>query len=249
MTVTDHMSQQPRSETSAEHPTSMLVPRALPSVAPAGHPRAAHPIRVLVAIGDELVRHAVPSLLAGDPGVEVTGQVGTFAQAQELLRAGQPEVLVVDRRLADGGCPWPVRGLHAVSPETSVVVIGMDASSGSACQAIGAGASAYVLMDVAEVDLVAAVRVAAGGGCYVSPPLSERLRAQLRAGPRKLSELQIAVLRELARGRTDAEVALQLSISVATLDGCRAEIYRRLGIASRAELAGYGVRHGLLAGG
>ncbi len=57
------------------------------------------------------------------------------------------------------------------------------------------------------------------------------------------------MLRELAHGRTDAEVALTLSISVATLDGCRAEIYRRRGIASRAELAGYGLRHGLLADG
>ncbi len=148
-------------------------------------------MRVLVAVGDALVRHAVPSLLADDPGVEVTGEVGTFAQAQELLRAGKPEALVVDRRLAHGGRPWPVREVHAVSPETSVVVIGMDASSGSACQAIGAGASAYVLMDVAEVDLVAAVRAAAAGGCFVSPLLGERLQAHGRTGPRRLSELQI----------------------------------------------------------
>ncbi len=122
----------------------------------------------------------------------------------------------------------------------------MSDDSGSACAAISAGASAYVLVDTAEMDLVEAVLAAARGGCYVSPGLADRLRAQMRAEPRELSELHTAAVRVLARGHTDGRVVEELGISAATLEACRGEIYRRLGMASRGELARYALRHGLL---
>ena len=204
-------------------------------------------MRVLVAVRDELMRRAVRIVLAEAAAVKVTGEASGVAGAVELLGAGRVEVVVVDRRVGGGAGAQSVRELRARVPGTSVVVIGMSEDSGVACEAISAGAAAYVLMDTAETDLVEAVLAAARGGCFVSPVLAQRLRAQMRAEPRELSELHTAVLCLLARGHTDARVVAQLEISTAVLEASRGEIYRRLGMASRAELARYALRHGLLA--
>jgi DNA-binding NarL/FixJ family response regulator len=99
-----------------------------------------------------------------------------------------------------------------------------------------------VLLDTAEVDLVEAVLTVARGDCYLSPPLA----GQMRPHPRELSAWHTAVLCLLARDYPDARVARELNLSMAALESCRGEIYRRLGMVSPAELARYALRHGLL---
>ncbi len=118
-----------------------------------------------------------------------------------------------------------------------------------ASEAIGAGAGGYVLKDTADCDLVGAVLDAADGHCYVSPVVTERIKAATRTEPPELSSTQIAVLRLLALGHADEEIVRELRLTDAGLEGCRAEIYRQLGLASRAELALHALRHGLLSGG
>jgi DNA-binding NarL/FixJ family response regulator len=125
----------------------------------------------------------------------------------------------------------------------------MSEDSGLACEAISAGAAGYVLLDTAEVDLAEAVLAAARGDCYVFPRLAAGLSAQTRAEPRKLSKLHTAVLCLVAHANTDAQVMHELAISAGTLEMCRSELYRQLGIASRAELTRYALRHGLLGSG
>ena len=207
---------------------------------------AALRVQVVLAVGHDFVRSAVSALLAGSAAVELVGEASDAVGALGLLGHGRVDVLVLDRQLPDGASPGSIRRLRAEAPATSVLVVAMADDTSYASEAIGAGASGYVLKDTADAELVDAVVAAARGECYVSPRVAERLRAQGRADPRELGESDRAVLRLLARGYSEDAVGRELELSVAAVEACRAEIHRTLGLASRAELARYALRHGLL---
>lgn len=204
--------------------------------------------RVVLAVSHDFMRFAVGALLVGSGVVELVGKSSDAAGALELLVRTDVDVVVLDRHLPDGGSPESIRAIRRASPGTSVVVAGMALDGGYASEAIGAGASGYVLKDMADTELVDAILAAARGECYVSPVVAARLQAQMCADPRELGASQTAVLRLIALGRRDPEIGLQLGLSELAIEACRADIHRRLGIASRSELSRYALRHGLLAG-
>jgi DNA-binding NarL/FixJ family response regulator len=123
----------------------------------------------------------------------------------------------------------------------------MAVDGGFASEAIGAGAAGYVLKDMADAELVDAILAAVRGESYVSALVAARLQAQARADPRELGAVETDVLRLIALGRRDPEIGLELGLGELALEACRADIHRRLGIASRSELSRYALRHGLLA--
>jgi DNA-binding NarL/FixJ family response regulator len=210
--------------------------------------RAVPRVRVVLAVGHDFVRRAVAMLLAGSTVVELVGQTSTALGALDLLGREGAGVLVLDRRLPDEVSPASIRHMRLAAPGTSIVVVAMGEDAGWASEAIGAGASGYVLTDTADAELIDAVLAAAHGECYVSPRVLERLRAQVRSNPRELSESQSAVLCLIARGLSEGGVARDLGLSAAEVEACRADIHRQLGLASRAGLARYALRHGLLGG-
>ena len=137
------------------------------------------------------------------------------------------------------------------SPDAKVLVLSMQDEPRYVREAFEAGASGYVLKEAADSDLVAAIREIAGGGRYVHPELGARLIAaeteeRKRADEDPLSDREREVLRLLALGHTNQEIAKELFISVRTAETHRAHIMQKLGLASRAELVRYAMAQGLL---
>ncbi len=136
-------------------------------------------------------------------------------------------------------------------PETRVLVLSMQDDPQYVRQAFSAGASGYVLKEAADTEVVAAIREVAGGGRYVHPELGARLvaaetAAEQRAEADPLSDREREVLRLLALGHTNQEIAKQLYISVRTAETHRAHIMQKLRLGSRAELVRHALEHGLL---
>jgi two-component system response regulator NreC len=161
------------------------------------------------------------------------------------VKAYHPRVLVLDVSMPGGAVLLAVRELRAKAPETAIVVTTMLDDPRFAREAIAAGATGYVLKDSADRDLPEAVRRAARGGHFVSAELEPVLAAyeDARDG---LSRRELDVLRLIGLGHTNNEIAGLLQISVRTVETHRANIHRKLGLTTRAELVRYALRRGLL---
>jgi two-component system response regulator NreC len=136
--------------------------------------------------------------------------------------------------------------IRDASPETRIVVLTMQKEPGFARQALQLGVLGYVLKEAADDELVQAVRSAATGETYLQPALGARLAAEPDAAKRDLSERETDVLRLIALGHTNAEIAEKLFISVRTVETHRAHIQQKLGVSSRAELVHSALCRGLI---
>jgi two-component system response regulator NreC len=142
-----------------------------------------------------------------------------------------------------------IPGLRQRHPDTQIVVLTMQSDPIFARDALRAGAIGYVLKEAADNELVAAVRSAARGLTYLNPGLGARLAAHgldTPALPDALSAREVEVLRLIAQGHTNSEIAAQLFLSVRTVESHRAHIQRKSGRMTRADLVTYAQKHGLL---
>jgi two-component system response regulator NreC len=133
-------------------------------------------------------------------------------------------------------------------PETKIVVLTMQDSTGFVREALRAGALGYVTKEAADAELVEAVRTAASGQPYLHPALGARLAAEPpdEGPPGGLSEREIEVLKLIALGHTNTEIASQLYLSVRTVESHRAHIQQKLRLTTRAELVRYALDHHLI---
>ena len=202
--------------------------------------------RVLIAGGGAEVRTSIRQALEAADGIEPAGEAETLALAILEAGRGKFDVLLLDQ---DGLVLLPT--LLGESPASKVVVLGTKDDPGSARAAFAAGASGYLLEDAPGSEVVAAVHEVATGGRYVNPELGARLVAAESEARRReddpLSEREREVLRLLALGHTNQEIATQLVISVRTAEAHRAHVMKKLGLSSRAELVRYALDRGLLA--
>jgi two-component system response regulator NreC len=206
-------------------------------------------ITILLADDDEVVRAGLRMLLEAEDGFEVVSEAGDIAQTERRLAAYRPRVLVLDVNLPDGSSITAIPRLRAASPQTSIVVLTTHGDPQLARDAMRAGATAFVLTEAAEEELIRAVGLAADGRTYLNPELGARLAAALPAGrglPDSLSAREVEVLGLLAAGHTNAEIASQLYLSVRTIESHRAHIQQKTQRSSRAELVTYARDHGLL---
>ena len=140
-----------------------------------------------------------------------------------------------------------IAAIRAESPDTQIVVLTMQEEPAYARQALSAGACGYVLKEAADSELVEAVRRAAAGEIYLDPALGARIaREPLPAPPDDLSEREVEVLRLIALGHTNSEIAHQLFLSVRTVETHRSHIQQKLRVSSRAELVRYALQRGLI---
>ena len=180
---------------------------------------------------------------------EVVSEAGDIAQTERRLAAYRPRVLVLDVNLPDGSSIPAIPRLREASPQTSIVVLTTQGDPQLARDAMRAGATAFVLKEAAEEELIRAVRLAADGRTYLNPQLGARLAAALPASkgpPDGLSAREVEVLGLLAAGHTNAEIASQLYLSVRTIESHRAHIQQKTQRSSRAELVTYARDHGLI---
>ena len=206
---------------------------------------------MLIVDDHAVVRSGLKLVLEEDEGIEPVGEAGSARDAIFEARALKPDVILLDVVMPDQSGLEIIPTLLHENPDTKILVLSMQDDPRYVREAFDAGASGYVLKEAADSEVVAAVREVAGGGRYVDPELGARLVAAESAERRRaeedpLSEREGEVLRLLALGHTNQEIAKQLYISVRTAETHRAHIMQKLRLSSRAELVRYALDRGLL---
>jgi len=210
----------------------------------------ADPIRLVLADDHSVVRSGLRMLLDSEPDFEVVAEAGDVETARRFVRGHQPKVLVLDLNMPGGSSLEAIPAIREESPDTQIVVLTMQQEPAFAREALSAGALGYVLKEAADDELVEAVRRAAAGESYLNPALGARIASEPPPGPPdNLSKREVDVLRLIALGHTNAEIAERLLLSVRTVETHRAHIQRKLGISTRAELVSYVIRQGLISAG
>jgi two-component system, NarL family, response regulator NreC len=203
-----------------------------------------------VAVVDDhaVVRAGVRLILGAEPDVEVVAEGSDLASALELVKALRPAVLLLDLNLPDGSGLEALPAISAESPRTKVIVLTMQEGPGFADEALAAGAWGYLLKEAADGELVGALRTVLSGRKYLDPRVGATMSSGVGAGPggSPLNERELAVVRLLARGYTNAQVADALHFSERTIEYCRSRVRLKLGIRDRAGLTEYARAEGLL---
>lgn len=208
-------------------------------------------IRVLIVDDHAVVRSGLRLLLEAEQDLEVVGEAGSAREAVLEARSCGPDVVLLDVVMpGESGIEAAPRLLHE-APAARLLVLSMQDDPSYVREAFAAGASGYVLKEAADSELVEAVRQVAAGGRYVHPALGARLAAAeleqaRRAEADPLSEREREVLRLLALGHTNQEIAKMLYISVRTAETHRAHIMQKLRLGTRAELVRYALDQGVL---
>jgi two-component system, NarL family, response regulator NreC len=206
-------------------------------------------ITIVLADDHRIVRAGLRLLLEAEHDMQVVAEAGDLELAERRVVAYHPTVLLLDVNMPGGSSVPSIPRLRASAPGTRIVMLTMQNDAELAREALQAGATGYVLKESAEAELIQAVRLAAEGRTYLNPELGARLAAAVpgRAGPPDdLSAREVEVLRLIALGHTNAEIAAQLYLSVRTVESHRAHIQQKTQRSSRAELVSYARSHGLL---
>jgi two-component system response regulator NreC len=206
-------------------------------------------ITIVLADDHSVVRSGLRMLLEAEPDIEVVAEAGDIDAAKRYTLGYKPTVLVLDLNMPGGSSLEAIPKVADTSPDTSVVVLTMQDDPAFAREALQAGARGYVLKHSAGTELVQAIRAAAGGGTWLNPDLGARMAATPDGplgGLAELSDREIEVLRLIALGHTNNEIAEQLFLSVRTVETHRAHIQQKLGVSTRAELVRHALDHDLI---
>jgi two-component system response regulator NreC len=198
-----------------------------------------------------VVRAGLRLLRDAEADIETVGEAGDAREAIFEARSTKPDVVLMDVVLGGkSGIDVTPELLHE-QPQAKVLILSMQDDPHYVREAFAAGACGYVLKEAADAELVSAVREVARGGSYVHPVLGARMvtaeaAAEQAAEEDPLSDREREVLRLLALGHTNQEIAEMLYISVRTAETHRAHIMRKLGLDTRAELVRYALAQGML---
>jgi DNA-binding NarL/FixJ family response regulator len=208
-------------------------------------------IRVLVVDDHAIVRSGLRRVLDAEPDIETVSEAENADRAVFEAMEHKPDIVLMDVVMPGKSGIEGLPALLQAVPSTQVLILSMQDDPRYVREAFEAGASGYVLKEAADTDLITAVRAVAAGERYVHPALGARLLAaeveeRKRAEADPLSEREREVLRLLALGHTNQEIAKLLYISVRTAETHRAHIMQKLRLSSRAELVRYALAEGLL---
>jgi len=208
-------------------------------------------IRVLIADDHAVVRAGLKLLLDAAEEIEVVGEAGSGEEAVRLARSLVPDVVLMDVVMPGMSGIEATRPALEAAPGAKVLVLSMQDDPHYVREAFEAGASGYVLKEAADSEVVQAVRDVAAGNRYVHPTLGARMiaaeaEARRKADSDPLSDREREVLRLLALGHTNQEIAKKLYISVRTAETHRSHIMTKLRLTTRAELVRHAISEGLL---
>jgi DNA-binding NarL/FixJ family response regulator len=212
-------------------------------------------IRLLVVDDHDLFRTGLASLLTSEADIDVVGQASGGRAGVRLAGELQPDVVLMDIRMPDLAGPDATRAILARHPATRVVVLTVATDDADVAAAIEAGACGFLAKDTAIDGVAVAVRAASQGAAWLSPRAAEVVLSRLRQtdvqpeadhrGLQELSERELEVLRLIARGMENVEIAEALNISPRTAKNHVSNILSKLGLPSRVQAAIYAVRGGL----
>jgi len=211
-------------------------------------------LRVIVADDHEAVRAGLRWMLRSDDAVDVIGEANDGRSLLELLERVECDAVLLDLSMPGMGGLEVLEALGTAGRVMPIVVLTMHDDAGHVDRALALGASGYILKSAPRDEIVRALVAATSGGAYVQPSLAKPLLAryvtagsgQEEHGAIQLTPRQLQLLRALAAGRANKELAHDLGITEATVKGYLKELYAKLGVTSRAGAVGYGMRHGLI---
>jgi two-component system response regulator NreC len=204
-------------------------------------------VRIVLADDHPVVRSGLRLLLDAEPGFKVVAAASDATGAAREVLAHDPDVLILDLNIPGESWVDLIPRMRAQAPDTEIVVFTMQRDPLFARQALRIGALGYVLKDAADSELVLAVRLAANGHTYLDAQLGARFATEATdARPGDLSEREIKILRLIALGHTNPEIAGNLYLSIRTIEAHRTHIHQKLRLASRAELVRFALEHHLV---
>jgi DNA-binding NarL/FixJ family response regulator len=211
---------------------------------------------IVLADDHPIVRQGMRGLLESEPGFVVVGEAGDGREAVELVERLTPDIAILDLMMPDLNGLEVTRRALKLSPRTRVVILSMYSDEPHVLEALQAGAAAYVLKGTTTETLIFALREAAAGRRYLSPPLSdhaiEMYLAQIGTAARATDRYELLTARErevlelVARGASYAEIAEKLTISPRTAETHRTNLMRKLELKTTADITLYAVQRGLI---
>jgi len=211
-------------------------------------------IRIVLADDHVAVRQGLKLLIEGEPDMQVVAEASDGVSAVEHARTLKPEVVVMDISMPGVNGLVATRMLRAQLPATAVVILTRHGDDAYLQELLRAGASGYVLKQSAATELLQAVRAVAAGGQYLDSTLTARVTAGFvgrnSKGPNQagaaLTERESEVLRLIASGYSNKEIAVQLDLSVKTVEVHKANSMRKLGLTGRIDIVRYAILQGWL---
>jgi DNA-binding NarL/FixJ family response regulator len=210
-------------------------------------------IRVAIADDQRVVRDGLMMLLGLIDDVEVVGAAADGAQALELVQESTPDVVLMDLRMPELDGVEATRMLRSAAPETQVLVLTTYADDESLFPALQAGARGYLTKDASAEEIEQAIRAVAAGRTHLDPAIQQRLVTavlETPAGhgepPDDLTAREVEVLKLIAGGLSNAEIAAKLVVSAATVKTHVNHIFQKTGARDRAQAVRYAYQHGLV---
>lgn len=210
-------------------------------------------IRILIADDHAVVRSGLRSLLSGDADLDVIGEATDGTEVMQLAGRLQPDLILLDITMPHESGIRIAKRLKEEHPGIKVLFLTMHEEEGLLHEALRTGASGYVIKRAEESEILRAIHAASRGDIYVHPAMTRALLQQpvttehRRSAPANpLTRREIDVLRLLAKGNTNRQIALHLALSMRTVENHRANLMGKLGVASRVELVNYAEEHDLI---
>jgi DNA-binding NarL/FixJ family response regulator len=211
-------------------------------------------IRVLLADDKEVFREGLARLLEEEKSFKVVSQCVGGKQAIEQVREMKPDVVLIDNNISDCDSSEAVREIKGGSPEVRIAMLTDCENEEELFTAIESGATGYLLKDTKIAELVKSIELIGNGEVVVSPPLSEKLtgkfaslrKAEAGSGPAGLTTREVEVVRLLAQGATNKEIAKRLFIAQNTVKVHLKNILEKLQLRNRQQLVAYAVQEGLV---
>jgi DNA-binding NarL/FixJ family response regulator len=204
-------------------------------------------IRILIVDDHPVVRAGLRGMIAGEPGFEVVGEAADGNAAVRQAHALRPDAVLMDLRMPGGDGVDAIARMSAELPDVHVLVLTTYDSDTDILRAVEAGATGYLLKDTPRDELFRAIRSAAAGQSVLAPSVAARLMERMRApADEPLSARELDVLRAVARGASNREVADALFISEATVKTHLIHIFQKLGVADRTAAVTVALERGVL---
>jgi DNA-binding NarL/FixJ family response regulator len=211
-------------------------------------------LRVLLAEDHEMVREGLKALVNAQADMEVVGEAASGRLAVQLARELEPDVVVMDITMPEMNGLKATEQVKQLCPQVKVLTLTRHTDTGFIQQLFAAGAAGYILKQSASAELVRAIRAVAAGGSFLDPQITGKviggyLGQQSRPGQEpqgELSERETEVLRLIAWGHSNKEIAASLQISVKTVESHKANTMRKLGLTSRIDIVRYALLQGWL---